>query len=188
MVNNMEIRQIKCPWCSAVLSVKYQANIEHKSLTCPVCKRSSLLSEYKPYIARQEEHTCYPSIDNTGSDSGDKCLVGHLFVPSSGKSYGLSIGENIIGRNAAITKATVKIDAPTHKRISREHLIISVSLITGRGLIHALSLYKERLNPTSVNGVPLSFSDRVILKHGDIINLPDLDLVFQIPDLDMTEI
>lgn len=188
MVNNMEIRQIKCPWCSAVLSIKYQAGMEHKSLTCPVCKRSSALAEYKPYIAPQEEHTCYPSIRNSESSSVDNSLVGHLFVPSSGKSYKLNVGKNIIGRNAAVTKATVKIETPANKRISREHLIISVSLIKGRGLIHALSLYKERLNHTSVNGVPLSFGDQVILKHGDIINLPDLDLVFQIPDPDLTEI
>lgn len=184
----MEIRQIKCPWCSAVLSIKYQAGIEHKSLTCPVCKRSSSLAEYKPYIAPQEEHTCYPSVDNTGADSVENPLIGRLINSTTGQSYELKIGENIVGRKAAITGATIGLDTSTNKRISREHLIISVSLVNGRGLRHTLSLYKERLNPTAVNGVPLSFGDRVILKHGDIINLPDLDLVFQIPDPDLTEI
>ena len=184
----MEIRQIKCPWCSAVLSIKYQAGIEHKNLTCPVCKRSSSLAEYKPYVAPQEEHTCYPSVNNAVADSVDTQLIGSLINPTTGQSYELKIGENIIGRKAAITKATIGLETSINKRISREHLIISVSLVNGRGIIHTLSLYKERLNPTSVNGVPLSFGDRVILKHGDIINLPDLDLVFQIPDPDLTEI
>ena len=183
----MEIRQIKCPWCSAVISIKYQAGIEHKSLTCPVCKRSSSLADYKPYVAPLEEHTCYPSANITGADSVNVSLIGSLINPTTGQSYKLKIGENIVGRRAAITKATIGLDTSTNKRISREHLIISVSLVNGRGLIHTLSLYKERLNPTFVNGVPLSFGDRVILKHGDIINLPDLDLTFQIPDPDLTE-
>lgn len=184
----MEIRQIKCPWCSAVISIKYQAGIEHRSLTCPVCKRSSSLAEYKLYIAPQEEHTCYPTVDNTGVDSVKNPLIGRLVNTTTGQTYELNIGENIIGRKAAITKATISLDTSTNKRISREHLIISVSLVNGRGLRHTLSLYKERLNPTAVNEVPLSFGDSVILKHGDIINLPDLDLFFQIPDLDLTEI
>lgn len=184
----MEIRQIKCPWCSAVLSIKYQAGLEHKSLTCPVCKRSSSLADYKPYIAPLEEHTCYPSANNNLTDSVDIALIGSLMNPTTGQSHKLKLGENIVGRKASVSKATIGLDTPTNKRISREHLIISVSLVKGRGLTHTLSLYKERLNPTFVNGMPLSFGDRVVLKHGDIINLPDLDLVFQIPDPDITEI
>lgn len=184
----MEVRQIKCPWCSAVLSVKLQVGSENKSLTCPVCKRSSLLAEYKPYIALQEEHTCYPTASNIVATSEDNALIGRLVILTTGQVYELKSGENIIGRSASVSKANIRLDSLINKRISREHLIISVTQVNGRGLIHTLSLYKERLNPTAVNGDILAFGDKVVLKHGDIINLPDLDLVFQIPDPDMTEI
>lgn len=184
----MEIVKIKCPWCSAILSVKYLVGIEHRDVTCPVCKRTSPFANYKPYVAPQDEHTCYPSINAVEQYSTEKSFVGELFVPTLGKTYELKIGDNIIGRKASISETTIGLDIPNNKRISREHIVITVSLVNGRGLVHTLSLYKERLNSTSVNGMPLLFGDKVVLKHGDIINLPDLDMIFQIPDPDMTEI
>lgn len=184
----MKIIQIKCPWCSAVLSVKYQEGLETASVTCPVCKRKSPYSQFKPYSAPLEESTCYPAGIGRDVNTSSPAPIGRLFIPSIGSTYYLSEGLNIVGRSASASQATIGLNVGSNKRISREHIVINVTNIPGRGLVHSISLYKERVNQTSVNGEILTFGDNIILKHGDIINLPDLDVRFEIPDPDQTEI
>lgn len=184
----MKIIQIKCPWCSAVLSVRYQEGLDTASVTCPVCKRKSPYSQFKPYSAPLEESTCYPTGMGRDVNTSSSTPIGRLFIPSLGSSYYLSEGLNIVGRSASASQATIGLNVGSNKRISREHIIINVANIPGRGLVHTISLYKERVNQTFVNGEILTFGDNIILKHGDIINLPDLDVRFEIPDPDQTEI
>lgn len=184
---SMDIIQIKCPWCSAVLAVRNQAGMETKNVTCPVCKRVSPFANFKRYTAPQEENTCYPTSSSNGIGATNN-NIGVLVNKSTGIRYDLKLGENVIGRRAAVSNATIGIDVESGKKISREHLIISVSNVAGRGLVYKASLYKERVNTTSINDVPLKYGDCVLLKHGDVINFPELDIVFEIPDPDMTEI
>lgn len=184
----MKIIQIKCPWCSAVLSVKYQEGLETAFVRCPVCKRKSAYSQFKPYSAPLEDSTCYPAGLGKEVNTSLPSPIGRLFIPSTGSSYHLSEGLNIVGRSASISKATIGLNVGSNKRISREHIVINIVNVPGRGLLHTISLYKERVNQTSVNGELLTFGDDIILKHGDIINLPDLDVRFEIPDPDQTEI
>lgn len=184
----MKIIQIKCPWCSAVLSVKYQEGLEAATVTCPVCKRKSPYSQFKPYSVPLEDSTCYPAGMGYEEKASSHSPIGRLFIPSTGSSYTLCEGENIVGRSASVSQATIGLNVGSNKKISREHIIINVVNVPGRGIVHTISLYKERVNQTSVNGNILTFGDNIILKHGDIINLPDLDIRFEIPDPDQTEI
>ena len=64
--------------------------------------------------------------------------------------------------------------------MSREHLVIEVKDVDGRGTVYQASLYKRNVNPTFINKEQLTFNDCVILHEGDIIDLPDASLKFTI--------
>jgi hypothetical protein len=71
--------------------------------------------------------------------------------------------------------------------MSREHVVIEVKRVAGKGFVHYLSLFKEKVNRTCINNDVLEYGDCVILKHGDIIHLPGIDLKFELPDSDETD-
>ena len=107
--------------------------------------------------------------------------VGLLKVIQAGHRLQLNPGQNIIGRKVQNPPhADIEIEAPTN-RMSRQHLIIDVRMEPGKGYVHYVSLYKERVNPTSVDDTPLNYGDRLTLESGSIIHLPDVDLRFEIP-------
>lgn len=180
--------KVKCPRCGANLSVKMQPGIEHKNLTCPVCKESSIFSSYRvitPPKEQEREHTIIK--ENIKSFSHTPEVVGELRVLSSTQLIRLRKGKNIIGRKASNSSADCQIETD-NRRISREHLIIEVKNVEGKGVVHMLSLYKEQVNPTSINGESLMWGDSLVLRSGDVITLADLRLRFEIPDDEKTEV
>ena len=189
------IIKIKCPHCGAVLSVKNQAGIETKNVTCPICKQMSPFSGFRPvadYAA--EERTRYPGSEehpgtqNSGPDTvGSNFTLGRLKVLSSGKKFQLKPGRNVVGRQADNSTADIQIPTEGSKRMSREHLIIEVRKVPGKGFVHYASLCKEKVNATFVNDAGLEYGDCVVLHHGDIIKLPDSDVKFEIPDEEGTD-
>ncbi len=195
-----DLLKIKCPYCGAVLSVKSQAGIESKNVTCPICKQKSRFSDFKVIFEKQnEEATQYPDseTDNSYNNRSEKnsqyyqeinFTLGQLKVISSGRSFQLRIGKNIIGRQAQQSKADIQIPTEGSKRMSREHLIIELKKVQGKGIVHYASLYKQNVNETFVNNVPLEYGDCIVLNHGDVINLPDIKVKFEIPDEEGTEI
>ena len=54
--------------------------------------------------------------------------------------------------------------------------------------MHYVSLSKERVNKTFINNTQLLYGDTLILQHGDIIKLPDINVRFEIPDDEATQI
>lgn len=122
------------------------------------------------------------------NNAPEKLIIGKLIVPSLGVSYQLNAGANVIGRKASASKAHFQIDTGTNKRMSREHLIIEVKRIPSKGFTHHVSLFKERVNKTFVNASQLLWGDKIILQHGDRIKLPDMDLRFELPDEEATQI
>ena len=187
-----EILQIKCPWCSAVLTVRNQADIASKNVTCPICKRQSPFVLFKAVLPQAEAHTCYPQPNevsrNAQGIASEDLRIGKIIVADKGLSFQLKCGKNIVGRLASGTKADIKIDEEGTKKISREHLIIEVTRIPGKGFVHIASLYKERVNPTYINQTPLLYGDHIILQMGDRIILPNVTLRFEIPDEEATEL
>lgn len=181
----MEIIKIKCPWCNAVLSVKDSPENKGKTVTCPVCKRVSKFSEFK--IVTQvttEESTQYGFV----TPEQDCSPIGRILSINDGKTFQLNLGRNVIGRKASNTSASIQIETGSCKRMSREHLVIDVKNIPNKGLTHYVSLIKEKVNETFVAGQQLVFGDCITLKHGDKIELPGCALMFEIPDIDATEI
>lgn len=194
-----EIIKIKCPYCGAVLSVKNQAGIESKSVTCPICKQKSPFKDFKKIADRKDdEHTQYPgdeektsyqSSADPGTDIGQglNFTLGKLKVMPSGPSFQLRTGKNVIGRKASQSSANFQIPMEGSKRLSREHLMIEVKKVSGKGFVHYASLCKQKTNKTSVGSEILEFGDCVVLNHGDIIKLPDVNLKFEIPDEEGTD-
>lgn len=190
-----ELIKIKCPYCGAVLSVKNQAGIVSKSVTCPICKQKSPFKDFKLIVDKiGEEHTQYPGEDCTrvadlGMDSGGSgnLTLGRLKVMPSGPSYRLRPGRNIIGRRATQSTADFQIPMEESKRLSREHLVIEVKKIPGKGFVHYASLCKQKVNTTFIGNEQLEYGDCVVLNHGDVIKLPDVNVKFEIPDEEGTD-
>lgn len=197
-----DIIKIKCPYCGAVLSVKNQAGIESKSVTCPICKQKSPFKDFKKILDKHKddgEHTQYPgdeektSYQNSSSDpgtdvgSGLNFTLGKLRVMPSGPSFQLKPGKNIIGRRATQSSADFQILMEGSKRLSREHLVIEIKKVQGKGFVHYASLCKQKTNKTFIGNEQLEYGDCVVLNHGDIIKLPDVNVKFEIPDEEGTD-
>ena len=152
-----------------------QPGIEGKSVTCPVCKQKSPFAAFgRPSVKNDDDRTLY-----SGKVSA-KVNIGVLVKPDTGESFALKEGRNVIGRKSAASSSDIQIPLPKDmKRMSKEHIIIDVKDVPDRGIVHYASLYKEKVNPTAVNGEPLAFGECVVLNDGDRINLPDADLMFK---------
>lgn len=182
----MNTINIKCPVCGAVLTVPLQPGIESKNVTCPVCKNKNPFTAFSEIKAGTEQHSDQGPITvyGGGSQNGDgsNFTLGVLAVAGLEEKFQLKPGINVIGRKAPSSSATVQIPCPAgEKRMSREHIVIEVKKIPGKGFVHVLSLYKEAVNKTFVNHNPLTWGDKIILKHGDTIHLPSATIRFEIP-------
>lgn len=200
---NTAILKIRCPHCGAVLSVKNIPNIESKSVPCPICKQKSPFVNFKvlpqgpmpqadPGTDLPENHDVggmpNPDLTAFGQQPGSgNLIIGRLTVIGTGQSYQLMPGANIIGRKASASSAQFQIVTGDAKRMSREHLVITVVKKPGQGFMHYARLYKAHVNATSVNGTQLMFGDEVILNKGDIIQLPDANIRFDLPDEEGTD-
>lgn len=188
----LDFIKIKCPNCGSVLQVKKQPGLDSKSITCPVCKTRSPFMEFGNINNRQTEETEYPgkrkySEPGTQYNSGKNQVIGRLIAVSAGCTYQLRPGRNVVGRKAQASTADFQIPMGDKKRMSREHLIIEVTNDPVKGYVHCVKLYKEKVNPTFVGNERLEYGDCLILKKGDLIRLPDVDVRFELLDSDDTE-
>lgn len=196
-----EIIKIKCPQCGAVLSIRNIPGLETKNVNCPVCKYKGPFTSYRAYVPHQPnqadqtdygygDKTQYKTTGSTGgTQSGNdfNILPGQLRVLSTGKVYKLKFGTNIIGRQALHSSATLQLPTDGSKRMSRDHLVIEVKKLPGKGLTAYVSLYKEKVNKTFINNDQLLYGDTLVLKDGDVISLPDLKVKYEIPDEEKTQ-
>lgn len=199
-----EIIQIKCPFCGAVLSVRNIPGIENKNVTCPICKHKYPFTQFRrvyqtdsnddpntEYPDRKEEKTSYAYGDQSSEDTDlgqMNFTLGKLKILGGSGSYQLKPGRNIIGRRAQKSEANFQIDTGEKRSMSREHIIIDVKKVPGKGFVHYISLFKEKVNKTYVGNEPLVYGDCIVLSHGDVIKLPDVNLKFEIPDEETTDI
>lgn len=197
-----EIIKIKCPFDGAILSVRNQPGIEKKLVTCPICKQKYPFSQFKritPAPSYQEEGaTELPDMNGRARGYGAEehttigqsqmnFTLGRLKVVGTTTSFQLRAGRNVIGRKGLKSLADFQIDTAEKRAMSREHIQIEVKKVPGKGLVHYVSLCKEKVNKTFVGNDLLMYGDVLILNHGNIIKLPDATLKFEIPDEDMTE-
>lgn len=159
----MEKIRVQCPHCKVILAVS--SNLRGSNIVCPKCKTESTFDEcerkYKDTIA---------SVSRTVLSSGVIDKPGFLRDMTTGKSYILAEGVNLIGRMTyqAPPKATVPI-VTADAGFSRAHLNIRV--VKGPdGLYHAFAYNASNMNVTTINGIPLEGIDQIGLKDGDIIH------------------
>ena len=152
------------------------AGVEGNAVTCHVCKQKSPFASFgRPSGHNDEDKTMYPGEISANVNAGV------LVKPGTGERFALKEGRNVIGRRSSVSSSDIQIPLPNEmKRMSKEHIIIDVKDVPGRGLVHYASLYKEKVNPTAVNGEPLAFGECVVLNDGDRLNLPDADLIFKL--------
>lgn len=174
---------IKCPFCNTVMKVASQPGIENMKVECPVCHRKEPFTSYKQVVLKQN----LPNADsdtttslNPGGAGAQNNRPGSLTLLSTGETFDLREGVNIIGRKASVTQATIQIPTGNSLKMSREHLVINVKNIPGKGFVHYVSLAKERVNPTFLGTERIEYGDSLILTNGLTLRLPDATLVFKI--------
>lgn len=194
-MENNQIK-IKCPCCGKILLVKNMAGIESKTVTCPVCHETSPFKAYRRVTDTGDgkEKTVYPE-DRAGDMEKTVPVTGGNFVLGRLRVVGLDIppfllrpGRNVIGRAASSSSADIQIPAGENRRMSREHLVIEVKKISGKGFVHYVSLCKEKQNATFLNEERIEFGDCLVLKDRDVLRLPDATLRFEIPDEEETDL
>ena len=180
----VDIITVRCPHCSARLAVRNHPGIENRSITCLACGERSpfgkfirVASPVQP--AHPEEHTHYQTDTPAAGEAQQPLSIGVLKLNNQ-VAFRLKPGKNIIGRKAAGSSATIQIPTGENMRMSREHLVIEVKRVAGKGFVHYTSLYKEKCNATLVNGALLEPGDCIVLQQGDVIQLPDVTLRFDL--------
>ena len=192
-----ETMKIKCPGDGLILTIKYVPGIENKFLTCPKCGRKRKISEY---INLSDIH--FKNSQDEGTDSDETPYddsehseykkikynpnIGKIVIKSTGQTFQLKLGRNVIGRNSPQSTSDFKINCTT-RRMSRNHLVIDVVKESLKGMVHYVSLYKAAVNPTFIGEMKLEYGDKIPLNDKAVIKLPDVEATFIIPDEDETE-
>lgn len=181
-----DLIKIKCPNCSTILTVRNLPGIETKSVKCPVCQRKSRFVDFATY-------TPPAIVDDPGTDTGGGSAnfsIGRLVMLPEGNHFQLKMGRNVIGRKANTSKADIQIPVnDPDNRMSREHLIVDVSQVPGKGIVHNLSLYKEQVNETRVNNNVLEYRESIPLAPNAVIQMPgNVSLRFEIVNNEKTGI
>ena len=132
------------------LAVKKIPGLENKNITCPVCKQSSPYSKYKLVSGGgdSKDETVYPKSgeDKTDINKDVNYIIGCLNIPGKNTPCSLKLGKNVIGREANSSSADIKVPCEGKNRMSREHIVIEVKKVPGKGYVHYVSMYKEKLN------------------------------------------
>ncbi len=178
-----DIIRISCPVCGSVLVVKNSSDNAFKEVTCPVCKKRSPYASFRIVLTdANEDHTEYPT---AYCDTGN--IIGSLVSQALSSRWQLHEGRNVVGREAQSSHAQIRLPC-TDRRMSREHLVIEVSRVEGKGFVHCASLTKEQVNPTYVGSVLLEYGDKIVLHHNDVIKLPGIELRFEQAGGESTEL
>lgn len=185
--------RIKCPSCGAVLTVKNTPGIERKNVTCPICKKTHPFVDFSRVSGAAPHKTRQSNIPDSAEESTRietlNFNIGRLAIEGTDIKYQMKPGRNIVGRRSRNSVADFQIDTGEERAMSRQHLLIEVKKEPNRGFVHYMSLCRANINPTTINGSPMTFGiDCVILHTGDVIKLPGATLRFEMPDEDATQI
>jgi pSer/pThr/pTyr-binding forkhead associated (FHA) protein len=157
---------IKCPHCRVGLKIDETKIPEGiLSFKCPKCKKEIPIS----YIEHKLEDNNTETVVLPAKNKSER--IGKLTVQSNQdtlqQEFQLEEGDNIIGRKAKATSASICI-VTNDKTVSRSHLKIVVKKRPKGGYIHCLS-DNNSINHTLYNGKNLESGDIVVLKDNDEI-------------------
>lgn len=199
----METKRIKCPSCGVLLDVRNSQNESVKMINCPQCKaqlRVMFSQQQKPTSPSYGETQCFGGnggeTQYVSQDNGETRYVGATSdnpnetiyagkketavnpgcLSYNGQSYPLSFGENIIGRKATTSQATIQI-ATDDRYMSRQHLMIQVIKISSEKVRVVVSNYHNK-NASYVNGQLLNEGDQLILSDGSVIKMGNTSVTY----------
>ncbi|MBR5728609.1 MAG: FHA domain-containing protein [Prevotella sp.] len=190
----MQAKRIKCPNCGVVLDVKNSKNEEVKQITCPSCK-TVLQVKFQPQQEPIEAKTYYappkqPVAENGATQLAGTSLGATQFVMSQkketskailqygGVSYPLEEGQNIVGRKATTSKASVQIET-SDRYMSRQHCSITVKSMPDGTKKVVLSNYQNK-NQTTIDGQSIETGDEIRLTDGNSIIMGHTTLTFKL--------
>lgn len=189
----MQTKRVECPNCHKVLEVKNSKNETVKHITCPACA-APLQVKFSPQQEPLVAHTVLvPPQSNPASDGatqfGGSPSAATVLVPPqqavskslkleyNGNEYPLVEGQNIIGRQASTSKASIQL--PTSDRyMSRQHCIIQVSTLPDGSKKAVLTNYQNK-NATLINGSTIQDGDLIRLQDGDQIVMGHTTVTFK---------
>lgn len=188
-----QVIHIKCPKDGAKLAVKYFSGIEQHNVTCPVCHKTMPFSEFTLVTPEAEADNQFRVDDDpdteTTAGGAQSLIIGRLRRQGTAQTYQLKSGQNVIGRQAQSSKATIQLPTGEDRHMSREHLLIEVKREPKSGFHHYASLVRQECNATRINGTLIDWGDQIVLQHGDRIELPgNINLIFELPDGDETDV
>ena len=200
----METKRIKCPSCGVLLDVRNSQNEAVKMITCPQCKAQlkvnfSLKQQYASsplvgetqYVNPNAGETQYVNRDNgetryigqTSSENPDETILSGKkavsipgYLSFGGQKYPLELGNNVIGRKASTSQATVQI-ATDDRYMSRQHLHINVIKVSAEK-VRVIVSNEHNKNATYINGQLLNEGDQLILTDGSTIKMGNTIVVY----------
>ena len=202
----METKRIKCPSCGVLLDVRNSQNEAVKIISCPQCKarlrvvfshpqqqvtppQSSGEPQYvsnsdgeTQYVNRDNGETRYVGYSSSPSQSDETILAGKKeevtpgYLLYGGQKYPLGFGNNVIGRKATTSQATVQI-VTDDRYMSRQHLAIQVIKASTDKVRVVVSNYHNK-NASYVNGQLLNEGDQLVLTEGSIIKMGNTTVVY----------
>lgn len=176
------IIKLRCPKCSSIINIPVCLDLENKRIKCGACKSVSPYTEYTG-VTSEVSSSDETKLLNPAAPIGILKIVG-----SSDAVYELKPGENIIGRKANSSKADIQIPTGDKRTMSREHLVIDVKGDAKKGYAHHVRLYKDSVCTTKVSEEQINYGDCIVLQSGDIIDMGDASLLFDVPDIEATKI
>ncbi len=166
--------------CGVILEIKSidAEALQGKVIKCHHCGRKEPFSEY--YIVKEQE----PKPDNPTDIHINRGTFGRLkFNPPTLQEITLKEGRYVIGRKCDASDADIQIPINNdHNRTSRNHIVIEVKKLSSGSITHCVSLCKERVNNTYIGDKILKYGDKIILRNGSVIKLPDVTITFTLPN------
>ena len=200
----METKRIKCPSCGVLLDVRNSQNEAVKMIACPQCKAqlkvnfppkqqyasSPLVGETQyvgsnagetQYVNRDNGETRYVGQSSSGNPdetvlAGKQVVATAGFLSYGGQKYPLEFGNNVIGRKASTSQATIQI-ATDDRYMSRQHLNIHVIKASAEKVRVDVS-NEHNKNATYINGQLLNEGDQLILTDGSTINMGNTTVTY----------
>lgn len=196
----MNIIQIQCPTCGAVLKVYDDPANINRSVKCPNCKERNQFTAFKRVAPAKEVPPAPPSggkkpeqepveVEKTQIKTKKKPNVdpGFFEDKATGMRYDIPDGSSTVGRKT--TKTPSKADIPiltSDQFMSRVHMKVQAA-IGKDGLYHVYVSNAENKNPTYINGKELKGDDVLGIRHGDNLQLGDTVLVYSSSSTDQTD-
>ena len=119
-------------------------------------------------------HSSSQSDETILAGKNEEVTPGYLLY--GGQKYPLGFGNNVIGRKATTSQATVQI-ATDDRYMSRQHLAIQVIKASTDKVRVVVSNYHNK-NASYVNGQLLNEGDQLILSEGSIIKMGNTTVVY----------